>query len=261
LAEAANEAPTTTPPRPGGGILIVVLALAAGLGVGLLVLPRGRDDSDPDAAARYAEMIRGAALCLQGADVDRGRHLLAACPERLRGWEWDYLNSIGPEADGFPAVRLKVTVDGMGFTAESDPGAPPPPPEVLKTSALLEATGSGAPPPAVEGAPEHLTVSGFGTPELTLAREGRPPVVLRGHTGPVASAAFTPDGRRVATASSDGTIRIWQPETGAELLSLPGPAEPRRTWFSPDGSLLFAAAQGAALIYVARPWSGVVAPQ
>jgi WD40 repeat protein len=33
--------------------------------------------------------------------------------------------------------------------------------------------------------------------------------VLNGHTGSVWSATFSPDGRRVVTASTDNTARIW----------------------------------------------------
>ncbi|MGH7286803.1 MAG: WD40 repeat domain-containing protein, partial [Myxococcota bacterium] len=35
------------------------------------------------------------------------------------------------------------------------------------------------------------------------------PVVLRGHQDQVQSAAFSPDGRRIVTASPDGTARVW----------------------------------------------------
>jgi WD40 repeat protein len=31
-----------------------------------------------------------------------------------------------------------------------------------------------------------------------------------GHTGPVCSVAFFPDGKRIASASVDGTARIWR---------------------------------------------------
>jgi WD40 repeat protein len=34
-------------------------------------------------------------------------------------------------------------------------------------------------------------------------------VELRGHQGLVISAAFSPDGRRVVTASTDNTARVW----------------------------------------------------
>lgn len=36
--------------------------------------------------------------------------------------------------------------------------------------------------------------------------------VLRGHTGPVWRAVFSPDGQRVVTAHDDGTVRVWRCE-------------------------------------------------
>ena len=39
---------------------------------------------------------------------------------------------------------------------------------------------------------------------------GRP---LTGHTGYVPALAFNPDGDLLATASADGTIRLWGPES------------------------------------------------
>jgi WD40 repeat protein len=45
---------------------------------------------------------------------------------------------------------------------------------------------------------------------------------LQGHDGYVLSAAFSPDGARVVTASTDQTARIWDAKTGAVLMELKG---------------------------------------
>ncbi len=49
---------------------------------------------------------------------------------------------------------------------------------------------------------------------------GRREVAYRGHAGPVTSLAIHPDGRTIATGSSDGTVRLWDAATGEEKLLL-----------------------------------------
>jgi WD40 repeat protein/transcriptional regulator with XRE-family HTH domain len=64
-------------------------------------------------------------------------------------------------------------------------------------------------------------------------------MTLRGHAGNVPAATFSPDGKRIATASQDKTAKIWDAATGKELLTLTGHTERvPDVAFSPDGKRL-----------------------
>ena len=45
---------------------------------------------------------------------------------------------------------------------------------------------------------------------------------LRGHLGPVLSVAFSADGERIVSGSSDGVAKIWVTATGAAVSSFVG---------------------------------------
>ena len=63
--------------------------------------------------------------------------------------------------------------------------------------------------------------------------------LLTGHTRPVLSVSFSPDGRSLASGSLDGTVHLWDVATGVHLRTLEGHTD----WvlsvsFSPDGETL-----------------------
>jgi WD40 repeat protein len=74
---------------------------------------------------------------------------------------------------------------------------------------------------------------------------------LFGHTRGVWTAEFSPDGKRVVTASFDKTARVWDAATGGALATLAGHDDLLRSaYFSPDGERVVTASKDN----MARVW-------
>jgi WD40 repeat protein/TPR repeat protein len=81
------------------------------------------------------------------------------------------------------------------------------------------------------------------TARIWNAATGRQLTQLNGHTELVLSAEFSPDARRIATASDDKTARIWDAVSGQQLLVLTGHTQQvQAAEFSPDGRHVLTAA-------------------
>lgn len=97
--------------------------------------------------------------------------------------------------------------------------------------------------------------AGYRNGDIHLRGDGDALSVLTGHRGRIETLTFSPDGRRLASAASDNTVRVWNVATGQCLALLrtaapglhPDWIERHSVVFSPDGTRL-ATAQG----YVAR---------
>ena len=89
--------------------------------------------------------------------------------------------------------------------------------------------------------------------------------IFTGHNNRIESAAFSPDRRRLASASDDGTAKVWDVTTGKETLTLKVINERvKDISFSPDGTRLVTvdtSKETGVKIWDTRPWTPILRNQ
>ena len=171
----------------------------------------------------YAAIARG-----RGVDdaVSSGRVAILGTGDRTLEWVTPVLYLRGPDTGlfTFPAPAEDAGDTDREGTGSGQPGgtsSPGPARRGRREDSPADRAGARAPQPAPSVLPSRLART------------------LTGHTSAIAGVAFSPDGRLLATASSDGTARVWDPATGEHMRTLTGHTSAiYGVAFSPDGRLL-----------------------
>jgi WD40 repeat protein/DNA-binding SARP family transcriptional activator/class 3 adenylate cyclase len=196
--------------------LVAVLTVAALVAGTLTVIATNQGQrAEREARIAIARELAAAAVANVGVDPERSMLLATEAIRRTRSVDGFVL----PEAEdalhqAIGASRVVDTVDGLGgAVAWSSKGV------------------------FVTEGPED---SGIVDIRDVRTREADIPP-FEGHDGDINDVAFDPSGALLATTGDDGSLKVWDPQTGDPVMHSPGKGEVWGPSFGEDGSLVAAA--------------------
>jgi eukaryotic-like serine/threonine-protein kinase len=160
----------------------------------------------------------------------RLRTRLDACPERLRNWEWRYLNARADQSlvvlRGHEAKVVTAAFSPSGeriVTTSDDKSARVWDIRSGQELAVLRGHGDAVVWARFNPSGDRIVTASLDkTARLWDAATGKELAVLNGHEGKLRFAAFSPSGQHIVTASDDKTARLWETATGKALVILRG---------------------------------------
>jgi WD40 repeat protein/serine/threonine protein kinase len=218
-------------------------------------------------ATVYAQTIALAYHEWQAGNVERARQLLAGCDPRFRHWEWHYLQRLcHAERLTIPAWvyqkaclfnYVAISPDGkriaVGLNVWPHPGGHVKIYDARTGRKLRDLPGHRLHGIAdVRFSPDGrrlVSVSGYSDGGYNETVPGEVKVwdleggdqPLCAFEGSINTAAFSADGSKLAWATRDGTVVVWDLDRKARLLELAAKAIVHEVAFSPDGKSLAAA--------------------
>jgi len=98
----------------------------------------------------------------------------------------------------------------------------------------------------------------WGASRYTLGADGKPvgePRHYQGHSAMVRSIALSADGKRLAAGGADGVVKVWDADSGQELLTLTARDRKAVThlFFAADGRLVAGTEDGPPVVFDGRP--------
>ena len=242
--------------------LMLVLSLAIGGPIAAARINKARREAE---ANLYAADMNLASQALESHNIHGAREYLDKHPlaksgrvgDDLRGWEWRYFygqchgDELATLACGLAQVSsVCFSSDGTVLLAAIDDGSirawefpsrrelPP-----LQTFTGKFAMDPQNPNHTVAFSPDGHFLAAAGANKEILIWEfpsRRYLTTLKGHTNSIRHLDFASDSATLASASSDGTIRLWDMRTDSfrEISSLRHGKSAFRGAFSPDGSII-----------------------